>query len=266
MLPLITEGEIETMVATTNLATLLQNIFQKFAGQAGSGTHGTTVACWRATLNSGETGPEFLEELALIQGAIVRLKRQVADSKILDDQSRAVANSAIAGFHQCVQPEVFHTPPKTHQSHYNGDRLGMLGLLSSTLQIEFPEAALSDNEIEELSQEIDELVAEIRAATEIPVDLKHILLRHAQFMAWAIRNADLVGAEGIFDAIGKMIIAANRLSKDSENLINGSKPKLRERAVSICAKIGKVLAAADKIDRGLQALEHLQEKIPHLLS
>ena len=76
-----------------------------------------------------------------------------------------------------------------------------LGMLATSFRLEFPGPQFQPDQIEALANEITELVksigdAELPRSIKPTRSIKPVLLRHATFLAWAIRNIDIVGAEG----------------------------------------------------------------------
>ena len=132
-------------------------------------------------------------------------------------------------------------------------------MLAQTLKLEAPEAELSQTDVRNLSEHIESLVEMISEA-EVRSDLKALLLRHATFMSWAIRNIGFVGFQEVYEAALKMMVAAQRLPNDTKR-----KKTVRTKIAEMCKTVFRTLQAAEAADRGTQAIGHLVEEGQNLL-
>lgn len=242
----------------------MREIFRRF-GAAGAGSSNqaaiSVLRAWQTVLGTDGDGPLLLERLALVQRAVSRLLEQASNAKLLDKESRDVALNVIRGLSHCINPDIFPSAIHQHSSNFSADRLGTLGMLANSLRLEFPEAELETDQLAELKSDLDKLIEAIRQAP-LPRESKETLLRHATYMAWAMRNIDIAGLENVYDAIGKAMIATARLP---EGDTDSDTPTVRDRAMTFFKNVSRFFVAAERAEEGVQAIEHLYRDVSGLI-
>jgi len=227
-------------MSNTTLANQLRLTLEKFAKAANSGGHSSPIVlnCWRKALFDSieEPDPRFFEAIALINQAVERLYSQVEGSPNLDDYSRKVGTSTLEGFRSLLKPELFHRAVHDLKQNYSDDRINLLGILSSALRAERSENEIPTEELDGLAKELDEIVESI-SKTELDAELKSTLKLHASFLAWAVRNAAIVGAQGIYEAMMRILATTRKIPPEEMKKKNSWGDRLNKA-------LGRTMAAA----------------------
>lgn len=253
----------------TTLAVQVRLIFQKFSEysmQSNSSKTITILGCWRLTFyNSDEDNVNFLDALSLVRAAMERLLDQVKNSKLLDEDSSMVARTLLIGLRGCLLPDIFHRNVVEFREKFSQDKLGVLGMLSNSLKLEHPEGTLSADEISKLVAEVEHLIKAIDGSG-INSEIKHLLKAHASFMIWALNNIGLIGFQGIYESLARVMITAQRLPDEVES-VSETKNGFRLKAVVsvVCKRIAQAMRAAETVDKGIKTLEDLGDGGAQLL-
>jgi hypothetical protein len=104
------------------------------------------------------------------------------------------------------------------------------------------------------------------ANANIDSDLKKLVLTHLAYMAWAVRNIRLIGADGVYEAFGPAVLTARYISRsekqDQDDPEKTPRATIYKRLATIARKVISLLEFTDK---GLQAIDHISDDIQGLL-
>jgi hypothetical protein len=243
------------------LALNLKAAFEKFATQASQSTQSnprSTLKVWRAVLEipEDESQAAMLAGLGVLEQGLDRLVVQINASRVLDTGAKAEALRVAAGFRTCVSLERLTRPAHEFKGEVTQDRVGYLSVIGSTLRLEFRDAQLSQETLAELERELIDLIKQLDKA-DLAADLKQILRRHATFMLWALKNFDIVGVAGVYDAIGQAMVAVQRVP-DAVQAPDGN-GGIKMRLKHFLGSAYRAVETAEKVSDGVQAIEHFKE-------
>jgi hypothetical protein len=258
-------------MTTSDLATETRVLFQRVAEAAkSSGASPTTpqtpvnvLNIWRSVFGcDAGSDARLLRSLAVIASRLERLDNQISAS-IIDGHQKRIAHEAVLGLIGWTKPDIFQRNASDFLPQIHPDKLALVGFLS--LALKHPTATLLEDELKEIAEQIDELGRLVLDANIEP-DLKKLLIGHLAYMAWAIRNIDIVGAEGVYDAFGPALLTAKEAAGATE-LSEGdpqtpSGKSIFQRLFEIVRKTLGFLEGADKTVR---LIEHLGDDIDGLL-
>lgn len=250
-------------MANTTLANQLRLTLERFATTAKSAGNNPPIIlnCWRKALfGSEDKDPHFFDALSLINEAVERLYGQVEGSSSLEEYSRKVGLSTLEGVRALLSPELFQRNVQEFKQNYADDRINLLGMLSSALKFERIEAEIPADELESLAKEIDGVVTGLSNA-EIDAGLKASLKLHASFLAWAIRNAAIVGAQGIYEAMMKVLVTAREIPQEEIK----KKGQWGEQLGKIYDRVTALIKFADSADANAHRIVQLAHDGQHLL-
>jgi hypothetical protein len=148
-----------------------------------------------------------------------------------------------------------HQSANAFADRFTHDRLGSRGILASALRTGGEEIILPSNDLESIRAELDALWETI-AHSEIPIAIRLILLRHMSFMSWAIRNIDLVGVPGVYDALAKTMLIATQIPEIADNC-DDEAASVKGRLRTVGGRILAGLKIVGAVDRGVEGVGHL---------
>jgi hypothetical protein len=255
----------------TTLSAQVSIIFQRFAAktaeQENERTKGgsriaqhTVVQIWDLVLQPGAV--QIYDALSMVCAALTRLRSQVEASRF-SEGGKGQIYQILNGFNQCVTPGSLNLSAISVSVHVSPQVLDVFSLAVAALHNDEREPDIEKGEVEKLTADLDDIIKDIRESHLAPT-LKAILLRHATFMAWAIRNIDLVGFPAAYEAVAKVMITIPGLPEDkaaSPTQTGGLKNKLRGFVRNALG----VLRSAHDVKDGGEAIESFIEKGSYLI-
>jgi hypothetical protein len=247
-------------MTTTTLAYNIRYIFRQFAGAAGSGERIQVIAAWKRTFAEADTtaGLSVMECIGLVANSLTKLNMQISASGILTSDEKQAAHSVVEGFRACIQPECYLQPLADYQENFSQVKIGYIGLIGHSLRGENPAPDPNPNDLSDIAVQLKELIEALKKA-EIPSDLKIILFRHASLMVWAVENLNMVGAQGLYEAIANTMITASRIEQRETNTAaqgDRSSSHIVAKLKDIAQKTLGVLRFADQSVQAFESLKH----------
>jgi hypothetical protein len=245
---------------STTLARQIRSIFRSYAEQYEKQKAGETISiltCWKRTLGNTPAAPgQIFESLALVSAALGRLIAQVDSSEKLDDEAKSVAHAVINGFVVFVNPELFPRSVQDYHTRISSQQLGTLGMLSNSLEQEYPEPDLPPNELNELIGDVQKLGASIRESS-LNENLKSLLVRHVDFLLWALNNLTFGGFQAVYEGLACTVIVTRNIPDIEPRGSHSETKGLKGSILKLCTKIGRALKHAENVNSGLEAVNHL---------
>jgi hypothetical protein len=254
---------------TSNLGSDAQKFFREVADITKLSTAQaplTTLQVWRRSfsLDTSYNNADLFRSLSLLMSRLERLSEQISNSKVMDDEQKRIASDLVESLQSCIQPENFHRRINDFEATFSTDKLSILGMFSISLRLENAQPTLAAEDAKQIADQIDELGVFVSAA-EVEPDLKNLLLKHLAYMAWAVRNFDKLGTDGISEAFGPAVLSARRAAaaekEDPNNPDEAPRRTIYQRVLDIARKTIKLLEVTNK---GLQLIDHIDDDIQGL--
>lgn len=256
-------------MTTSNLATETETLFRRISEAAQPASPQTSISVlqiWRIVFQ--QTGKDiddtaFLRSLAVIRSRLERLSEQVSRSTTMDNNQKNFVHGVINGLKMLTPIDALPINIFDLRQHVSLDKIAILGLLSGKL--ENAELTLSDDDAAQIANELDELGSFVSNA-DIEADLKKLLLHHVAYMAWAVRNISIVGAEGVYEAFGPALLNARQAARsDSEAQDTLGEPPRRRIFGWIVEIAQKTIKLLEFTDKSIQLIDHIENDIRGLL-
>lgn len=204
-------------------------------------------ACWGSVL--GVEGPALWRSLAEVAALIPAVEQAVEATG--DEQQLA----AVRQFSEAWSNAIF-APSQTY-GHARGsvpDPIGLtaLGMISSYLALVSPEGSQpAPEQVAALSGQVQELIADVTVASDLPPEVRRLILQHLGKVDWALRHLRIGGPGAVREAtealVGAILLNAPRRTRETKTWQN------------VAAVMGLVWIAFTGPDQGPPALEAWQD-------
>jgi hypothetical protein len=243
----------------TSLISSILSTFSRFQQMAGRLGQASVARVWLQLLGeSSEPNERFFQGLSLITTGLINLSEQIDVSSSLDAESKKYARGIITGLQVLVIPDNIANPAESFKHLYSSDKLQTLAMVRIPLTLENPEPQLSEDQAKQLDEQLATLISEIEAS-ELDGRLKSMLLRHATFMLWALKNIDMFGTGQLYDQIALAMVATHKAEISVPAQSQSAWSRAKESVFKYGKNAMKILDAAAQADRAF----HTGQQIYH---